>query len=168
MLFVNKFSPNLHVPNDPSMAYPLAKQKQLSFPHTTPLSNALFDLVHYDVWRPYSIPTVESYRFFFFTIVDDLSRATWVYLLKHKSEVPLIIKNFFKMIQTQFSLKINKFRTDHNIEFSLSSCFDSKGILQQHSYVETPRQNSIVVRKYQHILNIAQTLMFQSHLPIQF
>ena len=58
----------------------LAKQKRLSFPSSTHVSNAIFDLVHCDLWGPFFVSTIDGYRFFL-TIVDDYSRCTWVYLL---------------------------------------------------------------------------------------
>ncbi|XP_057952900.1 uncharacterized protein LOC131147125 [Malania oleifera] len=38
-----------------------------------------------------SIPTIDSYKYFL-TIVDDHSRCTWVYLLKHKSQTQSILE----------------------------------------------------------------------------
>ena len=62
-----------------------AKQKRLSFPISTHVSHCLFDLVHCELLGPFSVPTIEGYKYFL-TILDDYSRCTWVYLLKSKSE----------------------------------------------------------------------------------
>ena len=60
---------------------PLAKQKRLSFPFNNNLSTFAFDLLHMDVWGPYSTPTLDGYKYFL-TIVDDATRATWVYFVR--------------------------------------------------------------------------------------
>ena len=62
-----------------------AKRKRLSFPSSTHVSHCLFDLVHCDLWGPFSVPTIKGYKYFL-TIMDDYSRCAWVYLLKSKSE----------------------------------------------------------------------------------
>ena len=54
---------------------PLAKQKRLPFPFNNNLSTFAFDLLHMDVWGPYSTPTLDGYKYFL-TIVDDTTRAT--------------------------------------------------------------------------------------------
>lgn len=40
--------------------------------------------------------------------------------------------------------------------------------LHQWSCVEHPKQNSVIKRNHQHLLNMAHALFFQSHVPIKF
>lgn len=63
---------------------PLDKQKRLPFKSSTHVSDNCFDIIHCDLWGPFSVSKMNGYRFFL-TIVDDCSKCTWVYLLKHKS-----------------------------------------------------------------------------------
>ena len=72
---------------------PLAKQKRLPFTPSTHISLECFDLIHCDLWGPFSAPTIDGCRYFL-TIVDDCSRCTWVYLLKHKSQTQPTLENF--------------------------------------------------------------------------
>ena len=75
---------------------------------------------------------------------------------------------FFSTVNTQFSKKIKIMRSDNAPEFNLSSLLSSYGTITQHSCVETPQQNARVERKHQHLLNVARSLLFQSHLSIEF
>lgn len=84
---------------------PLAKQKHLPFPFNNNLSASTFDMLQMDVWGPYSTPTLDGYKYFL-TIVDDATRATWVYLMKSKSDVRSLILPFHTMVFTQFNVKI--------------------------------------------------------------
>ena len=76
---------------------PLAKQHKLPFPKSTSVSLSCFDLIHADIWGPYSAPSLNGSRYFL-TLVDDHSRCTWVYLMKLKSEASSLIQTFFQMI----------------------------------------------------------------------
>jgi hypothetical protein len=72
------------------------------------------------------------------------------------------------MIQTQFITKIKCIRSDNGSKFHMKDFFSTQGIIHQLSCVETPQQIEIVERKHQHLLNVARSLRFQSHLPLQF
>lgn len=52
-----------------------AKQKKLPYPSRQNICSASFDLLHIDVWGPFSETTQEGYRYFL-TIVDDHTRVT--------------------------------------------------------------------------------------------
>lgn len=64
----------------------LAKQKKLPFPISNFVTSSIFQLIHCGIWGPFQVQTMQRYKYFF-TIVNDFSRFTWVYLLKQKSDV---------------------------------------------------------------------------------
>lgn len=86
---------------------PLAKQRCLSFPVSTSHCNKVFQLLHMDIWGPLSIISIHGHRYFL-TIVDDYSRHTWLFLMKHKFEVPSHIMSFVQLVENQFDCSIKK------------------------------------------------------------
>ena len=92
-------------------------------------------------------------------------RYTWIFLLKQNSEVVKILENFVIFVQTKFETIIKIIRSDNRIEFFMTNFLANKGIVHQMSCVNTLQQNSIVEKKHDHILNVARSLMIQSHLP---
>ena len=54
---------------------PLAMQKRLPFPSSISSSSSCFDLVHADIWGPYSTPSLNGSKYFL-ALVDDYSRCT--------------------------------------------------------------------------------------------
>ncbi|GKC07231.1 ribonuclease H-like domain-containing protein [Tanacetum coccineum] len=82
-----------------------AKQTREPFPLTDHKSKSVGDMFHCDVWGPYRVVSKDGFRFFL-TIVDDFSRAVWVYLLKFKVEVGEYVESFIKLIFTQFGKKL--------------------------------------------------------------
>ena len=116
---------------------PISKQKRLPFQSSVHVSNSCFDLVHVDIWGPYSTPLLNGSKYFF-TIVDDFSRCTWTFLMPHKSDVSNLIMSFYNLVVNQFNKTIKVIRSDNGPKFALHSFYASKGIIHQLSYVETP------------------------------
>ena len=97
------------------------------------------------------------------TIVDDYTRFTSIFLMKHKDEAQPLIKHLFSYGSTQFESHIKKFRSDNGGEFlSLQSFFKDNGFFFQHSCIYTPQQNGVVERKHRHILPVARALKIQA------
>lgn len=146
---------------------PLAKQKHLPYISQNNIRDHAFDLLHIDIWGPFSVPTPEGYKYFL-TIVDDHTRVTWVYLLRTKSEVLQVFPHFITMVEKQYQTSVKGVRSDNAQELKFTDLYKAKGIQAFHSCPETPQQNSVVERKHQHILNVARSVMFQSHLPLEY
>nr|GMD43966.1 putative RNA-directed DNA polymerase [Ipomoea batatas] len=72
------------------------------------------------------------------------------------------------VLSVAFGVPIKVLRSDNGPEFDMREFFGEKGIVHQTSCVNTPQQNAVVERKHQHILNVARTLRFQAHLPLEF
>ncbi|KAM1033353.1 hypothetical protein TB2_036345 [Malus domestica] len=147
---------------------PLAKQTRQPFGLSSISTTFPFALIHCDIWGPNRQSSLSGAHYFL-TIVDDFSRFTWVFLMKHKSDTQQLIKDFFAYVHTQFHTHIQCIRTDNGGEFlSLRPFFSANGILLQTSCVHTPQQNGVVERKHRHLLETARALRFQSHLPLKF
>ena len=129
-----------------------------------------FDLIHVDIWGPYSHNTCEGAKFFL-TIVDDCSRATWVHLMAHKSNAFPLLKAFIIFVHNQFGIAVKMVRSDNGLEFKdkiALTFYKDRGILHQTSCVDTPQQNGVVERKHRHLLEVSRALMLQSKLPIKY
>ncbi|GJS63167.1 ribonuclease H-like domain-containing protein [Tanacetum coccineum] len=85
-----------------------AKQTREPFPLSDHISKRFGDLVHLDLWGPYKVTSSEGFRVFL-TVVDDYTRAVWVYLIKSKDGVPHFIVVFYNLIENQFKKKIKFF-----------------------------------------------------------
>ncbi|XP_074322791.1 uncharacterized protein LOC141659762 [Apium graveolens] len=92
-----------------------ARQHKLPFSRSTIHSIAPFELIHVDLWGPYSISTYNKNKYFI-TIVDDFTRATWTHLLSCKSSAFDIIKQFIALVSTQFHYNVQKVRTYNALE----------------------------------------------------
>jgi hypothetical protein len=145
----------------------LARHRKLPYKLSVNKAAACGELIHFDIWGPNSVHSINGHRYFL-TAIDDYSRFTWVILLKAKSEVSILVQNFVTMIEKQFNTSVKTIRTDNGPEFLIPDFYSSKGIVHQTSCVETPQQNGRVERKHQHLLNVGRSLLFQSKLPKQF
>ncbi|CAM8899443.1 unnamed protein product [Rhodiola kirilowii] len=149
---------------------PLAKQSNLKFPLSSHVSTDIFELIHCDVWGPYSVETLDGATYFL-TIVDDKSKGVWTYLMKQKSDAADLLIQFFALVDTQFERKIRVLRSDNGGEFfsnKIVQFLASKGCIHQSSCSYTPQQNGVVERKHRHILNVARALRLQGNVPKSF
>ena len=77
--------PSLLCNSNPCSICPLAIQKCVSFLVSLFKSNKIFDLIHCDIWGPFSANSINGCHYFV-TIVDDFSRYTSIHLMQSKAQ----------------------------------------------------------------------------------
>lgn len=106
-----------------------SKQKKLSFPISTSNTSKPFELIHVNIWGPFSISSIHNHKYFL-TIVDDYTRYTWLHLLQAKSQVRQSLQwFFFSIVETQFSTTIKIVRSDNVPEFDMPTFYVAKGTI---------------------------------------
>jgi hypothetical protein len=125
------------------------------------------DLVFSDVWGP--APSSIGRYSYYVSFIDDHSKFTWLYLLRHKSEVFSIFHEFQNLIERQFGRKIQAIQTDWGGEYqALHSFFKRVGITHQVSCPHAHQQNGSAERKHRHIVEMALTLLAHASMPLKF
>jgi hypothetical protein len=87
-----------------------AKAHQLPYSKSSSQSTAPLDLVFFDVWGP----AVDSFgnKKYYVHFIDDFSKFTWIYLLRHKSEVFQFFKEFQVLVERMFNRNILAIQID--------------------------------------------------------
>lgn len=94
----------------------LAKSHRATYSLSINKSDVPFALIHSNV-RGHSPVSIASGIRWFLVFIDDCTRMTWLYLLKHKNEVLSVFQSIQTMVQTQFSAKIQILRSDNGGEY---------------------------------------------------
>ena len=92
----------------------MAKSHRATFHLSDNRADLPFSLVHLDVQRPAPLYTHNGMKWFV-TFVDDYTRMTWVYQLKHKSDVCIVFRLFHQMVVTQFGISIKVLHYDNGV-----------------------------------------------------
>lgn len=93
-----------------------AKQTQHPFNLNESNDVAYFDFLHCDIRGSYQASSLSG-ACYSLTIVNDRSRAVWIYLTKEKSEIHGILINFHNVVKAQFVRQIKMVRSDNGREF---------------------------------------------------
>ncbi|XP_019266534.1 PREDICTED: uncharacterized protein LOC109243968 [Nicotiana attenuata] len=103
-------------------------------------------------------------------LLDDFSRMTRIFLLKLKSDVCVVVQQFFTFVKTQFGAIVKTVRNDNGTEFVNLVCenfFKNLGVIHQKTCPYTPQQNGVAERKHRHILELTRAIRFQANIPIK-
>uniref|UniRef100_A0A8R7Q7D9 Integrase catalytic domain-containing protein n=1 Tax=Triticum urartu TaxID=4572 RepID=A0A8R7Q7D9_TRIUA len=143
------------------------KSHQLPYPKSISESKFPLELVFSDVWGP-AVETVGRKQYYV-SFIDDFSKFTWIYLIKHKSEVFQKFHDFQKLVERQFDRKILALQTDWGGEYvKLNSFFTKIGISHHVSCPHAHQQNGSAERKHRHIVEVGLSLLAQASMPLKF
>ena len=93
---------------------------------------------------------------------------SWVYFLKHKSEVFDVFVKFCNMILAQFYTHIQILCYDNGGEYvslTMKQFIHEHGMIRQTTCPNTPKQNGVAERKNRTLLEMSRALMFEFHVP---
>ena len=76
-----------------------------------------FEVVHSDFWGPSPTVSIEGYKYYF-TIIDEYIRYTWIFPLRNKKEVLPLFQTFCALILYHYSASVKIFQSDGGGEFT--------------------------------------------------
>ena len=161
---------SLSIENFDYVSCQLGKQPALPFNTSKSISTDIFDLIHSDVWGPSYISSIGGSRYFV-VFVDDYSRYSWIFNMKHRSKLLQVYSNFAKMVETQFSKRIKIFQYDNALEYIqyvFQAVLHSYGTVHQLTCPGTSQQNGRTKRKLRHILDTIYALLLSAKVPAPF
>jgi hypothetical protein len=140
---------------------------QLPYPTSTSASSHPFELIFSDVWG--AAPESAGRYKYYVSFIDDFSKFTWIYLLKHKYEVFEKFQDFQNLVERSFDRKIIAVQTDWGGEYEkLNSFFTRIGISHLVSCPHAHQQNGAAERKHRHIVEVGLFLLAHTHMPLKF
>lgn len=146
------------------------KQTRLPFAHSEHTSSETLQIVHADVCGPMESNSISGSRYFLL-FVDDYSKMTFIYFLKHKNEVFQKFKEFKAMVENQQNKKIKVLRTDNGGEFCngvMDNYLANEGIIHQKTTAYAPEQNGVCERANRTVIEKGRCLLFEAKLDKKF
>ena len=146
----------------------MGKMTKTPFSGTMEQDTDLLEIIHINVCDPMSVDARGKYRYFL-TFTDNLSRYGYIYLMKHKSETFEKFKEFQSEVDNHRHNKIMFLRSNRGCEYlsykfglHLKQC----GIVSQLTPPGTPQHNGVSECHNRTSLDIVQSMMFLTDLPL--
>lgn len=116
-----------------------------------------------DGWGPYSIPTLFGERYLF-TLTDQATRKSWVYLVKSRKEFRNVVLAWKKEVELQSGHKLKILRLDNAGEFKAfeEELLADFGIRIEWTTPYTPEQNGVLERLNRTLISLARAMLIDA------
>ncbi|CAI5940118.1 unnamed protein product [Closterium sp. NIES-64] len=165
-------------PLPPSVAppcLPCIEGRQCASPHSSsfPPTEAPLQMLHMDVWGPARVRG-QGHEWYFLLVVDDYSRYTTFFPLRHKGEVPDVLIPWISAVRLHLrerfetDLPVLRLHSDRGSEFSsdlLRAFCRAEGIRQTFTLLASPQQNGVTKRRIGLVVEVARTSMIHAAAP---
>ena len=121
------------------------KQKRSPFEARNSRSTEPLALVHSDVCSKMNSTSLGGAEYFL-TFIDDYTHYTWVYVLKHKSEVFDRFLKWKALVENASGKRLKVLRTDRGGEYTsteFEEFLETAGIRHERTVPKTPEQNGV-------------------------
>ena len=119
------------------------------------------ELIHSDVGGKMSIPSLSG-ALYFVTFIDDYTRYTWLYVLKHKSEVFSVFKEWKAFVKKSSGHRVRKIRSDNGGEY-VSNEFEEylkrEGVKHELTVPKNPEQNGVSERMNRTLVESVRSML---------
>lgn len=146
------------------------KQAREPFKHKGSRAKCLLERIHGDLAGQMECASFGG-NLYALVLVDDFSRRTFTYLLKHKGETFEKFCAFKAQVENETGMKIKTFRSDNGTEFcsnKFKAFLEQNGIQKQTSVEYTPQQNGLAERTIRTIVEKARCMLYDAGLPKRF
>jgi transposase InsO family protein len=122
---------------------------------------AHLELIYSDICEMNGVLTEDGQRYFM-TMIDDVSRYCYVYLLKTKDETLNYLKTYKAKVKNQLEKKIKRFRSDRGGEYFFNE-FDlfcmEYDIIHESTSPYSPQSNRIAERKNRIFTDLVNSML---------
>lgn len=106
---------------------------------------------------------------YYLILVDHFSRYTWMYPLKHKSNVKDTFIAFTALVENRFQTKIGMLFFENGGEYiAIRHYLSTHGIFHLTSPPQTPEHNGLSERKHRHVVETGLTLISTSSIAKEY
>lgn len=133
-------------------------------------SKRILELIHTDVCGALSTTAIDGSNYFV-SFVDDYSRASMIYCIKHKDEVKDKFIEFVEMAEAKHGCKVSKLRADNGGEYisnAIKQYCKSKGIHISYTVPYNPQMNGIAERLNRTLQEKALSMLVASGLERRY
>ena len=124
--------------------------------------------VHTDVWGPFRIPSISGSRYFL-SLIDDLTRKSWIFFLRTRNEIHRKIEDWRAEIRLEIGEEAAIFRSNNAKEYrKFEEAVRSQGIKVEFTTAYTPEENGVAERFNRTVIQMARAMLLWAELPQKF